>query len=130
MERRPVLVYDGECGSCTAAARWAANGWDGAAEAVPWQVLGPDGLAELELTVEEARAAVQWVDPPGRPRAGHLAIAAALRSGRGPRRLVGTVLLLPPARWIAAAAYPAVARRRHRLPGATAACRVGPGRAG
>lgn len=130
MERRPVLVYDGECGACAAAAGWAAAGWHGTAAAVPWQELGADGLAELGLTAEAARAAVQWVDAPGRPRAGHLAVAGALRAGRGPRRLAGTLLLLPPVRWFAAVTYPVVARHRHRLPGATAACRVGPDRAG
>ncbi len=39
--------------------------------------------------------------------------------------LIGRLMLVPPVSWLAAAVYAVVARNRHRLPGATDACRVG-----
>ena len=57
-----MLVFDGNCGFCTWSAHWVARGWRGRARAVPWQALGPEGLAELGLTVDEAGDAAWWVD--------------------------------------------------------------------
>ena len=108
-----VLVFDGECGFCTSAAEWVGG------ERAPWQDLGAEGLAELGLSVEEAREAAWWVDGAGRYR-GHLAIGHALAE----RSRLGRVLLVPPLSWLGAAAYPLVARYRHRLPGGTPACRA------
>jgi hypothetical protein len=104
-----VLVYDGDCGFCTSAAEWVGG------ERAAWQQLGPDGLARLGLTVEDARDAAWWVDETSRYR-GHLAIGHAL-AARSP---LGRALLVPPLRWLAAGAYPLVVRLRHRLP----ACRA------
>ncbi len=121
-----LLVYDGDCGFCTRAAAWVAAGWaEGGPTIAAFQSLGPDGLAARGLTVAEAAAAVQWVGPDGRIESGHRAVAAALAAGSGWRRAAGRVLGVPPVRWAAASVYPLVARFRHRLPGATAACRTG-----
>jgi predicted DCC family thiol-disulfide oxidoreductase YuxK len=118
------LIFDGDCSFCTASANWVAARWRGRAQAVPWQTLSTDELAEHALTSDDVRSAAWWIDGAGRRSRGHLAIAQALRAGSGWSALVGRVLLVPPFRWIGAAVYPLVARWRHRLPGGTPACRM------
>jgi predicted DCC family thiol-disulfide oxidoreductase YuxK len=123
-EQAPVLVYDGDCSFCSSSARWIAAHWNGAQRAVAWQHLSPDELARRGLTLDDVRRAVWWIDPSrGRSR-GHLAIARALQAAPGWRSAVGRILLVPPFRWLAAGAYPLIARWRHRLPGGTPACRM------
>jgi len=119
-----VLIFDGDCRFCTAAADRAAAGWTRPAEAVAWQRLGEAGLLELGLTEADVRHAAYWVDGRGRRYRGHRAVAQALLAGSGGRRLAGAVLLVPPVSWLARSGYWVVARYRHRLPGATAACRL------
>ena len=126
----PVLVYDGDCAFCTAAARWARRGWPGeagagtAAEAVPWQELDESGLELLGLTVRQAERAAWWIDGTGECFRAHRAIGhALLASVSGWRRAVGHLVLTAPTSWLAAAVYWVVVRYRHRLPGATPACR-------
>lgn len=121
---RPVLVYDGDCGFCTSAARWAERGFGATATALPWQGLGDDGLRALGLTRDQVARAAWWVGPEGRPLGGHLAVAAALSAGGGWRRPAGRVLRTPPVRWGASVAYRFVSRYRHHLPGGTPACRA------
>ncbi len=118
-----LLVYDGDCSFCQASARWIAARWHGPEQALAWQELGTAELAQLGLTLADVRAAAWWIDADGRRSRGHIAIARALRASSGWPALVGRILLVPPFRWLAAGAYPAVARWRHRLPGGTASCR-------
>jgi predicted DCC family thiol-disulfide oxidoreductase YuxK len=120
----PLLIYDGDCGFCTSCANWLAARWHGPARAVPWQFLADDELSAFGLTRAETRAAVWWIDGEGRASRGSAAIARALTAGSGWPAAVGHVLLVPPASWIGAAAYPLVARWRHLLPGGTPACRL------
>lgn len=122
---RPLLIFDGDCGFCTSAARWAARGWSGPEEAVAWQALGEGRLRQLGLDDGQAARKVWWVEAPGPPVGGHRAIGRALRAARGWRHVAGTVVLTPPVSWLAAAGYHLVARNRHRLPGGTPACRDG-----
>ena len=121
--RRPLLVYDGDCAFCTASAGWIAARWSGAECAVAWQDLGAEALDGLGIGAGEARRAAWWIDGAGRRSRGHLAIARALQSADGPLAVIGTVILVPPFRWLAAGGYRLVARRRHRLPGGAPACR-------
>ena len=121
---RLVLVYDGDCSFCSSAARWVSARWVGSEEAIAWQRLNADQLDRLGLTLDDVRSAAWWIDAAGRRSRGHLAIARALRAAPGWPSVVGRVLLVPPVRWLAAGAYPLVARWRHRLPGGTPACRV------
>ena len=123
-ETGALLVYDGECSFCSAAACWIASRWNGAAAAVAWQQLDSGQLAALGLTQSDVRQAAWWIDAAGRRSRSHLAIAGALRSARGWPALAGLLLLVPPVRWLAALSYPLIARWRHRLPGGTAACRA------
>jgi predicted DCC family thiol-disulfide oxidoreductase YuxK len=124
MATEQLLVYDGDCSFCTSCARWITAHWSGSQRAVAWQHLGSDDLHRIGLTLDEVRAAAWWIDPShGRSR-GHLAIARALQAAPGWPSVVGELLLVPPFRWLAAAAYPLIARWRHRLPGGTPACRM------
>jgi predicted DCC family thiol-disulfide oxidoreductase YuxK len=119
-----VLVFDGDCGFCSSAARWVSAGWHGPAHAVPWQELSPAELAGFGLTEDDARRTVWWLDAGGRRFSGHRAVAHSLAAGRGWRRALGRLLLVPPLPWLGAAVYPLVVRNRHRLPGGTPACRT------
>jgi predicted DCC family thiol-disulfide oxidoreductase YuxK len=119
-----MLVYDGDCSFCSSSAGWISARWDGAQEAVAWQHLSAAELEGLGLTHDDVRSAAWWIDSEGRRSRGHLAIARALRAGRGWPSVAGALLLVPPLRWLAAGAYPLIARRRDRLPGGTPACRT------
>jgi predicted DCC family thiol-disulfide oxidoreductase YuxK len=123
-ERRPLLVYDGDCSFCSSSARWLTARWRGPEQAIPWQHLSGAELERLGLSIDDVRRAVWWVDPAGGRSRGHLAIAQALRAAHGWPSVVGRALLVPPLRWLGAAAYPLIARWRHRLPGGTPACRM------
>jgi predicted DCC family thiol-disulfide oxidoreductase YuxK len=119
----PLLIYDGDCSFCTASAKWVAARWRGNAQAVPWQTLAPDELAEHGLTEDDVRCAAWWIAEDGRTFRGHLAIAQALKACSGWLGPVGHVLLVPPFLWIGAAVYPLMGRWRHFLPGGTPACK-------
>lgn len=114
-----ILLYDPDCGFCTRAARWLERRGL-AAEIAP---MSPALLVGHGVDVERAQREVPYVDETG-VRYGAEAVAAVLRTGRGPWRLVGRVLSLPGVRGLAAAGYAVVARHRHQLPGGTAACRL------
>jgi predicted DCC family thiol-disulfide oxidoreductase YuxK len=117
-ERHPVLVFDGDCGFCTSCARLLRRiGTE--AEIVPWQRAD---LERLGLTAAQAATAVQWVEPGGRVRSGHEALAAALRTAGPLARLAGRSIVAPGISPLAAAGYRLIAANRGRLPGGTPAC--------
>jgi predicted DCC family thiol-disulfide oxidoreductase YuxK len=124
----PVLVFDGDCGFCTTCARFLHRRVirGGATSVAPWQRLD---LAELGLTADQCRAAVQWVGAgseagSGQRASGHAAIAAAMRTGHPVWRPVGALLMAPGFSWLAARIYGWTADHRHALPGGTPACRA------
>lgn len=119
----PTLVFDGECGFCTASSRWIAGRWTGSGRALPYQELDRVELGRLGLSTAQVRGAAWWVDEAGTAWSGHQAIARSLTAGSGWRRRVGRALLVPPLRWLGSAAYPIVARHRRRLPGDLPMCR-------
>lgn len=119
---RPVLVYDGDCAFCTSCAR-ALERIGPDAEIVAWQLTD---LGELGITAEQAAEAVQWIQTDGTVRSGHKAIAATLCSAGRVWKVVGRVILLPGASWLAARVYRLIADNRHRLPGGTPACVLPP----
>jgi len=120
----PVLVYDGSCGFCTRSAIWLSR--HVAADSIVLcasQAMSSEDFAALGLDQIEASASVWWIDGEIR-RNGHAAISAALKSCHWCWRPLGMLMDLAPFRWIGPLIYRLVARNRHRLPGATAACRV------
>ncbi|HET7476004.1 MAG TPA: DCC1-like thiol-disulfide oxidoreductase family protein [Dermatophilaceae bacterium] len=121
---RPVLVFDGDCGFCTASARWIVRYVNRPPRyaVAPWQHLDLDSLG---LTAPQCDAAVQWVGRDGARASGHAAIAAALRHGHPVWRVPGLVITAPAVSWLAERVYTWVAGHRYLLPGGTPACRVG-----
>lgn len=115
-----TVVFDGDCGFCT----WSAqrlDRWSGGGLAVvPWQ---RTDLTSLALTEEDCRLAVQFVGGSVHA-AGGRAVGLALLRCRQPWRACGSVLLLPVLEPVVERAYRLVASHRHRLPGATPACRL------
>lgn len=125
MSATPTLVFDGDCGFCTASVRWAERWCRPAVRFVPWQELD---LGAHGLTVDAVTSAVQWLRPRTTPEkpvpSGSAAVGRLLLRSRWPFRPLGALMLVPPFSWLAAAAYRLVARNRYRLPGSTPACAV------
>jgi predicted DCC family thiol-disulfide oxidoreductase YuxK len=121
----PLLVYDGDCGFCTASAEWIRARWPGpeVARLVPSQRLGLADRQRLGLSPDDLSRAAWWVDG-SRTWRGHLAIGRALIAAGGGWSLLGRAMFVPPVRQLAALGYQVVARNRHRLPGGTPACRT------
>lgn len=119
-----ILVYDGDCGFCTAAARWAAGKFRHGERAEAWQFLGESLLEQHALSFADVQDAAWWVDPRGRRERGHRAIGRALQAGGGLRGILGSFVLIPPTSWLAAGVYRMVVRWRYQLPGGTPTCRI------
>ncbi|MDI5966688.1 DUF393 domain-containing protein [Streptomyces sp. SL13] len=126
--RRPVLVFDGDCGFCTRCVEFTRRWVRPDADIVAWQRAD---LAGLGVTAERAAHEVLWVTPPGAVSGGARAVAKVLLRAGGVWAPLGAVLTLPGVRLVAHAAYRVVADHRGRLPGGTASCGVadvgGPG---
>ncbi len=120
---QPTLVFDGDCGFCTASVNWAKRWCRPAARFVPWQELD---LAAHGLTEAQVTRAVQWlpVSDSAPIRSGAQAVARLLLRSCWPWRPVGLLMAVPPISWLAAAGYRIIAANRYRLPGSTPACAV------
>jgi predicted DCC family thiol-disulfide oxidoreductase YuxK len=118
---RPVLVFDGDCGFCTASVAFVERRLQPGCDVVAWQRAD---LPALGVTPERAAHEALWVTPVGTVYGGAQAVAKILLyTGRGWAPL-GALLMLPPMRWAARVVYRLVADNRHRMPGGTAACAV------
>ncbi|MFJ4467077.1 thiol-disulfide oxidoreductase DCC family protein [Streptomyces sp. NPDC089424] len=119
MRTRPLLVYDGDCGFCTACVTFAQRRIRPRCEVTAWQRAGLDALG---VTRRRAEYEALWITPDGTVHGGAQAVAKLLASARGGWAVLGAVLQLAPVRWLAHGIYRAVADNRHRLPGGTPAC--------
>ncbi|MFT4216196.1 MAG: DUF393 domain-containing protein [Micropruina sp.] len=120
-----TLLYDADCGFCTASANWLGRRRLGA----PIEPLQRADLVALGVDPARAEREIPFVERTAagtRVSYGHVAIGRALATGRFPWRVLGWLLVHPPLSWLAGPAYALVARNRHRLPGSTAACRIEP----
>ncbi|MFJ8584772.1 thiol-disulfide oxidoreductase DCC family protein [Streptomyces sp. NPDC093595] len=116
-----MLVFDGDCGFCTASVAFVERRLQPGCDVVAWQRAD---LPALGVTPERAAHEVLWVTPVGTVYGGARAVAKILLyTGRGWAPL-GALLMLPPMRWAARGVYRLVADNRRRLPGGTAACAV------
>ena len=120
-----LLIFDGDCGFCTTAAQKFGDFAHESTEVSPWQALGTDRLDAIGLTENDVSTAAYWIED-GVNYRGADAFAQALQSCRAPLPLLGKLLALPPLIWLARAIYPLLAKYRHKLPGATNACRIEP----
>ncbi len=117
-----LLVYDGDCAFCQRCIDVGSRILPERFRAEPYQFLP---LAELGLTVDQARTAVWWVQPSRPPRSGHRAVAGLLQAQhRWWWSSAGWLIEHPPVSALASRLYDVIARNRHRLPGGTAQCRV------
>lgn len=116
---RPLFLFDGDCGFCTASAGILRTRVRPDADIEPWQQCD---LATLGVSVAEADRAVQWIGVDGTRTSGAAAIARLLRRASRPWQVAGWALTVAPVSWLAAGVYRMVANNRHRLPGSTAAC--------
>lgn len=118
-----TLVYDGDCAFCTKCVAELPRLGMADIAVTAWQHAD---LPALGLTAEQCERAVQWVAPDGRVDSGARAVARLLVASGGWWALLGRVMRVPPASWLAALVYRLVADNRHRLPGGTAACALPP----
>ena len=116
-----MLVYDGDCGFCTATARWAKRRLSDDYQVVPSQQAD---LTALGLTGDDVARSAWWIDPDGTRSDEHRSIAGALGAMGGAWPTVGRLLTLGPisplARWV----YRLVANNRYRIrrPGTASSC--------
>ncbi len=116
---RPLLIFDGDCGFCTASVdvirRWIRP--DCAIE--PWQNIA---IERFGLTPDDCSTAVQYVDSERRVHDGSRAVMRMLRNAPAPWPVIGAVGDAPGIAWVADRVYRWIAAHRHRLPGSTPAC--------
>ncbi|WP_309054843.1 DUF393 domain-containing protein [Streptomyces sp.] len=106
MPTRPVFVFDGDGGFCTACVPFAERRLRPDRGIVARQFADP---ARPGVTPERAASEVLQVPPPGRAHGGARAVPKIPPRAR-------------PGRWGAHAVHRQVAGNRHRMPGGTAAC--------
>lgn len=116
-----TLLFDGDCGFCTTAARRATR-INPQATVVAWQHADLDLLG---VTEADATAALQYVSQHG-SASGADAVALFLLDAGGVYRFFGRLLRLPGVRSAARPAYRWIAAHRQRLPGGTPACAIKP----
>jgi len=107
------VLFDADCGFCTATVHALGRRLRLRARTAPWQSAD---LGTLALTRDEASSALWFLD--GEQR-GSGARAVALWLGTGPplARLAGATLQTPGVRVLAALGYRVVSRNRARIPG-------------
>lgn len=119
--RRPdrgLLLYDSDCGFCTACARWLIR--QGAGVAV--RPLAAADAVALGVDAARARREIPLLGSDGTIVWGAPAIAGALISCPPPWRWAGRMIAARAVRPLAAAVYRWVARNRRLLPGSSDAC--------
>ncbi len=122
-QKLPVLVFDGDCGFCTACVKWGFRNLPIMPASVAFQLAD---LASLGLTLEECQKSVFLVTQTEK-LAGHKAVAGLLlMQPLFGWRFLGSIMnfwLYSP---VFALGYRLVVRFRHRLPGASDQCRLEP----
>lgn len=91
-------------------------------DVLPWQT--PGLLARVNLTAEQGMEAAWYIDETGRKHRGAAAMNAALGALGGIYALVAHVYRIPGLKQLEDAVYAWVARNRHRMPGASDACKL------
>jgi predicted DCC family thiol-disulfide oxidoreductase YuxK len=119
--RGPVLVFDGDCAFCSSSVAFARRRIAPDVTAVPWQFTDLTPAARAR-----AQSEVLLLHPDGRRVWGGIDAVAVLLLAHPLWAPLGSLLRRNPGRAAGAAAYRWVARHRHRMPGGTPACRLGP----
>ena len=116
-----TLVYDGDCGFCTTSAKWIERRLGDDVRVEMWQALD---IESMGLSTSDVSTAAYFVDPDGTLHRGHAGIGRSLEHMSPPFRAAGWAMQRPPISWAAQPVYRLVAKYRHKLPGATDACRI------
>ncbi|WP_130014822.1 thiol-disulfide oxidoreductase DCC family protein [Serinicoccus sediminis] len=116
--RRPLALYDGDCGFCTMAAGWIPR----LGARVVVSSLQEHDLGALGVDASRTDLEMPVVMPDGRVEYGHRAWAQILAHSPQPWRTLGLVLGSRVMGRPGAALYRLVASNRGRLPGSTAQC--------
>jgi predicted DCC family thiol-disulfide oxidoreductase YuxK len=128
-----MLLFDGDCAFCSTSARFLQRWVRPDCLVLPYQLVDlprwgitRQEAAEEVLLARRADATVvdRRADATVVVSGGSAAITEALRLGRQPWPLIGSVLQAPGVRIAADLVYWAVAANRHRLPGGTPACAI------
>jgi len=129
-----VLIYDGDCAFCQRCVDWGRRNLANFPQALAYASIQPErfglSLADVEQSVwlvdggapleRRQRGLAQWS---GHRAVARILIAQSLKSRFGfVWKLCGVAIVLGGP--ISAASYRAVAKNRHRMPGATAACEL------
>ncbi|MEU7410032.1 DUF393 domain-containing protein [Streptomyces sp. NPDC042638] len=125
MRRRPVLVYDGDCGFCAASVALAQKWIRPRCDITSSRRAHLDALG---VSRERAEYEALWITPDGTVYGGAQAVARLLSSAGGGWAVLGAALQPAPMRWAALGVYRVIAHNRHRLPGGTPACVLPAGR--
>ena len=117
-----TLIYDGDCGFCTATARWVERRLSDDYQVVPSH---QTDLAALGLTDDDVARSAWWIDSDGTRFDEHQCIAKGLRAMRSPWPALGRLLTLGPISLLARGVYRLVANNRYRIrwPGTTKCAR-------
>lgn len=91
-------------------------------DVLAWQT--PGLLERVNLTAEQCMEAAWYVDEAGRHFRGAAAINAALGAFGGVFYVASLLYRIPGLKQLEDAAYAWVARNRHRMPGASDACKL------
>lgn len=118
---KPVFIYDADCGFCTTSASWLAK--KGTFDLQAWQFV--DDLSALGLDYEMVTSAAHWVVDGKVVASGSDAIGRALVSRGGVWAIAGRITLSRLVRPLASFVYGKIAANRHKMPGGTAACKIG-----
>jgi predicted DCC family thiol-disulfide oxidoreductase YuxK len=118
---RALMIFDGDCGFCTASVnvirRWIHPDCD----IEPWQFTA---IEEFDLTPEECTTAVQFVTGDRNVYSGSRAVMQMLRTAPLPWPVLGAIGDAPGVAFIADRVYRWIATNREKLPGSTPACAV------
>ena len=119
--KKPALIFDGDCGFCTSTANYILKRSKTALEIHPWQWID---LSEYGLLASDTADRVYMVVD-GQTYGGHEAFAQILRLQKNwLLSAIAFLMVVPPFCWLAKAGYALVARYRHKLPGGTPACKM------
>ena len=122
-----ILILDGTCGFCQQCALWIERRLRGSITFRANQTVSDGELARWSLTRQNLAEAVCVIDGTSTYQ-GARAVAVALGQCRAGWPLLGRIIAFPGIAIVSEAIYRAVARNRHRLPGAT--CGIGQNPAG
>ncbi len=110
------LLFDGECGVCTAFARWASRrDRHGRFTFLPYQAIPAEVLTSVGLTPKKCSERLYVITRSGRVLGGAFGLNAFLLHLPRWRFLAFLVVVVPPLLLLEMALYALVAKYRHRI---------------